>query len=155
MTTGTFRVPRRSQIEHAVSIRNSRNLRVQILSDDRAFLIAVHDRVRAAVGARPLSWMAIHGDAGAHNVFITAEGALYTDFEDVCLGPREWDIGYFGDVDLALFEPVDRSLFWLLSDLRSVCVAVWCFQQYAWPEKREAAEYHLGYLKEKGAPLLR
>jgi hypothetical protein len=45
--------------------------------------------------------------------------------------------------------------FWLLSDLRSVCVAVWCFQQYAWPEKREAAEYHLGYLKAKSASLSR
>jgi hypothetical protein len=33
--------------------------------------------------------------------------------------------------------------------LRSLCVSVWCFAKYHIPEKREAANYHLGYLRER------
>ena len=50
-------------------------------------------------------------------------------------------------IDLSPFEPVDRELFSVLSDLRSLCVAVWCWAKYEMPDKREAAEYHLGLLE--------
>jgi hypothetical protein len=99
----------------------------------------------------PLDPTPIHGDAGAHNVFMTSEGARYTDFEKVSLGPREWDVGFLGDIGLAYFDMLNRDLFGVLSDLRSLCVSVWCWAKYDMPEKREAAEYHLGHLKERFA----
>jgi hypothetical protein len=82
-------------------------------------------------------------------VFITSEGARYSDFERVSLGPREWDIGFLPDIDLTQFDAVNLDLLSVLSDLRSLCVSVWCWAKYEMPEKREAAEFHLGYLKER------
>jgi hypothetical protein len=83
---------------------------------------------------------------------MTPEGARYGDFEKVNLGPREWDIGCLPpDTDLTAFEPVNRDALAVLGDLRSICVSVWCWAKYDMPEKREAAEYHLGYLKERFA----
>ena len=79
---------------------------------------------------------------------IASEGARWNDFEDVCLGPREWDIGYLPGIDLAAFEPVNRDLLSVLNYLRSLCVSVWCWDKYHIPEKRKAALYHLEYLKE-------
>ena len=38
----------------------------------------------------------VHGDAPAYNVIATADGVLWADFEDVTLGPIEWDMAGFG-----------------------------------------------------------
>ena len=73
------------------------------------------------------------------------------DFEGVSLGPREWDIGSLPNVDLTAFEPINRDVLSALSVLRSLCVSVWCWAKYDMPEKREAAEYHLQYLKQRFA----
>jgi hypothetical protein len=35
----------------------------------------------------------------------------------------------------------------LLADLRSLCVAVWCWARYDIAEKRDAANVHLAYLR--------
>jgi hypothetical protein len=115
---------------------------------DRRFLLATYSHIVAALDALPVTAVPIHGDSGPHNVLITSEGTLYTDFESVSLGPREWDIGFLPNVDLTAFEPVNRDLLSVLSDLRSLCVSVWCWARYDMPEKREAAQYHLGHLKE-------
>jgi Ser/Thr protein kinase RdoA (MazF antagonist) len=121
-------------------------------SADREFLLMAYSHSIAALDALPLKLTPIHGDAGAHNVFITPQGARYSDFEKVNLGPREWDIGFLSpDIDLTAFEPVNRNALSVLGDLRSLCVSVWCWAKYDMPEKREAAEYHLGYLKERFA----
>jgi Ser/Thr protein kinase RdoA (MazF antagonist) len=118
---------------------------------DRRFLLALYRRVVAALDVLPVKAVPIHGDAGPHNVLITSKGAHYTDFESVSLGPREWDIGFLPNIDMTAFEPLDRDLLSALSDLRSLCVSVWCWAKYDVPEKREAAEYHLAYLKERFA----
>jgi hypothetical protein len=118
------------------------------LSDaDRKFLLATCDRLIRTLDGLPTELVPLHGDAGAHNVLMTSDGARFTDFEDVCLGPREWDLGWLPQIDLALFEPVHRGRLSALSDMRSLCVSVWCFARYDIPDKREAADYHLGYLK--------
>jgi hypothetical protein len=39
---------------------------------------------------------AVHGDAPFYNVIHSAAGPLYADFEDVSLGPPEWDIAGVG-----------------------------------------------------------
>jgi hypothetical protein len=80
---------------------------------------------------------------------MTSEGARYGDFEDISLGPREWDVGWLPDADLSAFEPINRDLLSSLADLRSLCVSVWCWAEYGMPEKKEAAEYHLEYLKDR------
>jgi len=120
-----------------------------LVDADRYFLLTTYDRLIRILDNLPIEIIPIHGDAGTHNVFITSEGACYTDFEDVSLGPREWDIGWLADVDLAPLEPVNRGRLSVLSDLRSLCVSVWCFAKYHIIEKREAAHYHLGYLRER------
>ncbi|MGW1346574.1 phosphotransferase [Kribbella sp. NPDC002412] len=38
----------------------------------------------------------IHGDAPSYNVIPTADGVLWSDFEDTTLGPIEWDLAGFG-----------------------------------------------------------
>ncbi|WP_344156974.1 phosphotransferase enzyme family protein [Nocardioides koreensis] len=58
-------------------------------SDDQFLHRAVAVLVPLAEGwpRRPL-----HGDAHTGNVLMTADGPRWTDFEDVCVGPVEWDL---------------------------------------------------------------
>jgi hypothetical protein len=122
-----------------------------LIAADRTFLLMVYDRIIASLDALPVKFVPIHGDAGLENVLITSDGARWNDFEDTSLGPREWDIGWLPDIDLAVFGSINHDLLSVLSDLRSLCVSVWCWTKYDMPEKREAADYHLGYLKERFA----
>lgn len=41
-----------------------------------------------------LTWprRVLHGDAHTGNVLLTPDGPRWTDFEDVCVGPVEWDL---------------------------------------------------------------
>lgn len=143
--------PFRAKIDKCRALLQDHSALTALPGADRAFLLAVHGRITAVLDIFPLVSVPIHGDAGAHNVFITSAEALYTDFSDVSLGPREWDFGFLPDIDLTPFEPIDRDLLAVLGDLRSLCVAVWCWAKYEMPEKREAADYHLRFLKERFA----
>jgi Ser/Thr protein kinase RdoA (MazF antagonist) len=40
----------------------------------------------------PLDGQPIHGDAHLRNVLWTAEGPLWSDLENICRGPREYDL---------------------------------------------------------------
>jgi Ser/Thr protein kinase RdoA (MazF antagonist) len=118
---------------------------------DRMFLIAAHERIAARLAAFMMPAHPIHGDTHLGNVLITADGPRWTDFETACRGPREWDIGFLPEAGRSLFGATDPDLFDGLADFRSLCVAVWCFALYDVPEKREAADFHLGCLKERAA----
>jgi hypothetical protein len=120
-----------------------------LASADRGFLLTTYQRIVASIDKLSTEYVPIHGDAGPHNVFITPAGARYSDFEDASLGPREWDVGWLTENHLKTFEPVNRDLLRVMSDLRSLCVSVWCFAKSDMPDKLEAAEYHLGYLKDR------
>ena len=48
------------------------------------------DRARAALGAAP--HRIVHGDSHPGNVLWTADGPLWSDWEDAHLGPLEWDL---------------------------------------------------------------
>jgi hypothetical protein len=52
---------------------------------------------------------------------------------------------------LAAFEPINHDALLMLGYLRSMCVSVWCWDLAEIPEKREATEYHLSYLREQAA----
>jgi hypothetical protein len=66
---------------------------------------------------------------------------------DVSLGPREWDVGSLAGASLVQFGPLNQDLLSAFHYLRSLCTSVWCWARYDVPEKREAAEYHLEYLR--------
>jgi hypothetical protein len=52
----------------------------------------------------------IHGDAPAYNVIPTADGVLWADFEDVTLGPIEWDQAGFGPELGAVYDEAAAAL---------------------------------------------
>lgn len=114
---------------------------------DREFLRSAYGLLRETVTRLPSEPIPIHGDAHLGNVLITPQGAVWNDFEDVSLGPREWDVGWLPEADLARFEPLNQDLLLAFHYLRSVCASVWCWARYDVPEKREAADFHLGYLR--------
>ena len=114
---------------------------------DRAFLLAIFNHLRASATGLSANMTPIHGDAHLGNVFITPEGARWSDFEDVCLGPREWDISWLPETDLAKFGSLDRDLLSTLGYMHRLCISVWSFQSDI-PEKREAAERELAFLRE-------
>ena len=79
---------------------------------------------RAAAELVPLalSWprRPLHGDAHTGNVLMAPNGPMWTDFEDVCVGPVEWDMASMTITDEALAAypgTVDRAR---LSDCRDL-----------------------------------
>ena len=50
------------------------------------------------------SVQAVHGDAPFYNVIHTASGVRYADFEDVTLGPPEWDLAGMGSEYIAAYN---------------------------------------------------
>jgi aminoglycoside phosphotransferase (APT) family kinase protein len=115
---------------------------------DRTFLLGVFERSLGQLSGVSTRTAPIHGDAHMGNVFFTAKGPLWTDFETACVGPYEWDIA--GTPHFPAFPAYDADLYKILSDLRSLCVAVWCSALAADPDKREAAEHQLSQLRARG-----
>lgn len=80
---------------------------------------------RAASELLPLaqSWPRhpLHGDAHTGNVLMTPSGPLWTDFEDVCSGPLEWDLASMTVTEDAVAAhpgPIDRTRLADCRDLR-------------------------------------
>ncbi|QRK11621.1 phosphotransferase [Archangium violaceum] len=46
----------------------------------------------------------IHGDAPSYNIIRTTSGVRYADFEDVNLGPVEWDLAFLGPEGAAVYD---------------------------------------------------
>lgn len=46
----------------------------------------------------------VHGDAPSYNAIQTTSGLRYADFEDVTLGPVEWDLALFGGAAAAAYD---------------------------------------------------
>jgi hypothetical protein len=70
-----------------------------------------------------LSWprRPLHGDAHTGNVLMTPSGPVWTDFEDICVGPVEWDMASMTVTDDALVAypgPIDRARLSNCRDLR-------------------------------------
>jgi hypothetical protein len=145
-----YRLFRRSpflseRIEECAGLLHDRRALPELSDDDRAFLLRAYDRLGHSLAAFTIPAMPVHGDAHMGNVFITPTGPLWTDFETACFGPREWDAA--GVPHLPAFEPLDSGLYAALSDMCSLCVAVWCSALAHDPEKRAAAQYQLKQLK--------
>jgi hypothetical protein len=140
-----------AKIDQCRSLLQTPSALPALAPDDRQFLLSIYRSLRITLDRLPVRLVPILGDAHLGNVFITADGAIWNDFEDACLGPREWDIGFLSEPEWAAFEPLNRIALVKLGYLRSLCVSVWCWALADIPEKRQAAEYHLGYLRERAA----
>ena len=121
-----------------------------LATPDKLFLLTEHDRLRRLLATAAIAPVAIHGDPHLGNVLMTSSGPRWTDWESACIGPLEWDLACLPETVLATVPAVNAELLAVLRDLRSVCVAVWCWAEPdRAPEKREAAEYHLRRLRER------
>lgn len=65
----------------------------------------------------------LHGDSPAYNLLRTADGHRFGDFEDVTLGPVEWDLTFTGPRGIEAYERasgtrVDRELLDLMEGAR-------------------------------------
>jgi aminoglycoside phosphotransferase (APT) family kinase protein len=120
-----------------------------LVAGDRQFLLGAYERLIDRLSSVSIRSAPIHGDAHLGNVFFTSNGPLWTDFETACLGPYEWDIA--GTPDCVAFPDLDVGLYEILSELRSLCVTVWCSALAADPDKRATAKYHLSELRARAA----
>jgi Ser/Thr protein kinase RdoA (MazF antagonist) len=137
-----------TKIDESRTLLEDTSALLAIRAADRAFLLATYQRIFTSLGTFSPTHAPIHGDTHLGNVLITPNGALWNDFEDASLGPREWDVAWITDANLSAFEPIDRQLLATLRALRSLCVTVWCWNKYHIAEKQEAAHYHLDWLRE-------
>lgn len=123
-------------------------------SDDRAFLRRRYRELLAEVGRFDPPSRPLHGEPHAGNLLLSVTGPRWIDFESACLGPQEWDLTVLDDEVAARYFPeIDWALLALLRQLRSLCVAVWCWlDPDRAPILREAGTYHLGLLRSSPSP---
>ena len=120
----------------------------KLRASDRLFLERLYARLRQELDNRDLACRPIHGDTHLANVLITESGAVWMDLEAVCLGPLEWDVITLPRIARSQFKGVDANLMRFLADVRSLCVATWCWADYdRSTDIREAAIHHLDALK--------
>lgn len=95
-------LPRFGLLDEADRIVRDFALEGVLQADDFAVVRRLGIQVRADVEAAAGPAQAVHGDAHLGNVLHTADGPLWTDWEDTFLGPVEWDIACltaFADAD--------------------------------------------------------
>jgi Ser/Thr protein kinase RdoA (MazF antagonist) len=115
---------------------------------DRLFLERLYATLRGALNVPRGTWQPLHGDAHLGNVLVAESGAVWMDVEAACLGPIEWDVVNLPAARWSQFSGIDASLMRLFADVRSLCVAVWCWAEFdRSAATAEAATYHLGELK--------
>ncbi|HTY85718.1 MAG TPA: phosphotransferase [Silvibacterium sp.] len=115
---------------------------------DIAILRRGFAQISADIDALNLPQQPLHGDAHKKNVLKTSKGLVWTDFEDACFGPIEWDIACFvrtslehRDFALASYEAdfdLDRlNPFFAARDLQGAAWgAILCTR---FPDRRERA----------------
>lgn len=62
---------------------------------DMTMLRRGYEQVAKRINQLRLPEQALHGDAHKKNLLKTSQGLLWTDFEDACRGPVEWDLACF------------------------------------------------------------
>lgn len=118
---------------------------------DKHLLEQEFRRLRRLVEAIDGRWVPLHGDAHLGNLLLDDDGhnPLWVDFEDACLGPREYDIANLPAEVWPIFPDADLQLVAAYAVLKSVCVVVWCSaESHRSPEMQEAADYHLNVVRD-------
>jgi Ser/Thr protein kinase RdoA (MazF antagonist) len=122
----------------------------KLVGSDRLFLEKLYEMLRKDLSGIGGAWQPLHGDTHLGNVIITGSGAIWMDLEAACLGPLEWDIVNLPISTWSKFSAVDVGLMRLFADVRSLCVAVWCWAEFdRSAATAEAAIHHLGVLKDR------
>ncbi len=117
--------------------------------EDRELLKAQYRRLRSEADGTASHWIPLHGDPHLGNLLFGENGPLWLDFEDACLGPREYDIACLPAATWPQFGDANQALTRNYADLRSICIAVWCWADLARSDgAREAALYHLARVRE-------
>ena len=124
----------------------------QLSDSDRRFLIDVGNRITEELENESIPSYPLHGDPHLDgNVLLSDEGPLFVDFEAACIGPYEWDLTALERARSG-YPEVRGDLLSVLSKMRSLCVATWCWMQYGRsPEVTEAAHVHLRFLRENAS----
>jgi thiamine kinase-like enzyme len=93
---------------------------------DVELLRAAAERLRPYWEASSGGVQPLHGDAHPGNLIATREGGLvWIDFEDVCLGPVEWDLATMMDLDaVAAHHRPDPEILARCTELRALQVAL-------------------------------
>lgn len=139
-----------TKVESCETILMNPDQAPKLAASDRLFLEKLYDAFRRDLDGIGGTWQPLHGDTHLGNVRITGAGAIWMDLEAVCLGPLEWDIATLPVRTWRQFPEVDRTLMRLIADVRSLCVAVWCWAEFERSAAtEEAAIYHLGELKRR------
>ena len=66
-----------------------------VSDEDLAILRRGFFKIAAEIAELGLPRQPLHGDAHKKNLLKTSRGLLWTDFEDACRGPIEWDVACF------------------------------------------------------------
>jgi len=137
-------------LDHCWSLLVDDGKTPELARGDRDLLRREFLRLRDVIAVSSGPAVPLHGDAHMGNLLIGPHGPLWIDFEDACLGPREYDIACLPPAAPPLFSEIDTTLVGSFADMRSICVAVWCWADMARsPEAREAAWYHLGRVRQR------
>lgn len=116
---------------------------------DRELLKTQYGRLRSEVDGTARHWGPLHGDPHLGNLLFGEYGPFWLDFEDACLGPREYDIACLPAATWSHFGDADKALTSKYANLRSICIAVWCWDDLDRSDgAREAAQYHLDRVRE-------
>lgn len=111
---------------------------------DRAMLRSQYRRLRQLVLSARSEHRPLHGDVHLGNLLIGQQGPVWIDFENACVGPLEYDVAGLPPEAWQLFDGIDQMLVQHYAELKSVCVATWCWADFdRSAEMREAAEFHI------------
>lgn len=138
-------VPFTDHMDEAGKVLRDCSLTPALATPDRQLLQSRYESLKEALASVTFEAQPLHGEPHLDgNVLCTREGPLFIDFEAACLGPKEWDLTALPREVAAFYPHVDRFLLELLSDVRSLTVATWCWMQ---PDRAlevaEAAQHHL------------
>jgi hypothetical protein len=135
--------------EKCHSLLDGERLRPELSRTDRQFLREVYEYLSRRLQTFDYESVPAHTEMHGGNVMWMGTKPLLIDFESCCLAPREIDFLSFSESILSGHPDLNKELIEVLGLLKSFCVTVWCWSQPdRAPEVREAAEYHLGRLRD-------
>ncbi len=137
------------QIDEAASVLRTPEHVPLLPEADRLFLCRLYEKVRADFRTLSLNHQPLHGECHLGQAISTPAGVRWLDFENACIGPKEWDLAALDEEGVNVYGTADPSLLALSRTARLFCIVSWCWTQPdRAPEVREAAEYHLAHLKQ-------
>ncbi len=135
-------------LDHCWTVLAADGTSAALGAHDTGLLKTQFRRLRDEVEGTAKEWVPLHGDAHLGNLLLGGQSPLWVDFEDACVGPREYDIACLPSTAWSHFGDADQELTRRYADLRSVCVAIWCWADLSRSaEVREAAQYQLGRVR--------